>query len=161
MINNHRTAVLSVGTGLRHAVAWGVIGGVTGMVIVSILQAGERWQEIRLFGEYRAWLLASMQKGVWPTLGCSLVMACSAWDAYSQQPSRSIAVSLIKIAAGSILLWWLITAMELTPRRTKTLEHPPIYLSEFLILILPPLLVTSFSTYNDYFMRRQSDVDSE
>lgn len=46
------------------------------------------------------------------------------------------------IFATAMLLTAFLVRLELTPKRYKGMEHPEIYLSEFLVLVVPPLVIS-------------------
>jgi hypothetical protein len=152
---------LSIRSGFRSAICWGVVGAVAALVVVAVLQANERWQDLTMLGEYRSWLHSSIYKSSWPAIGCATVLACSAWAANALQPPRSLAVCLLLIASPSIVLWYVLFALEVTPRRLKGVEHPAIYFSEFLVLIIPPLVVAGLSTWASSHARRQPGQESD
>ncbi len=161
MSSNLEYATFSFRSGLRSAILWGIVGVVLALLACVVLQAQERWQDITMLGEYRSWLISSFHKGMWPALGCFIVLGCSAWAANAPQPPRNLVVCLLQVTSVSIILWLIIGAMEITPRRLKGIEHPAIYLSEFLVLIVPPMAVAGLSTWAAFAAKRDPGVDNE
>lgn len=138
---------LSAGVALRSSIAWGLLGAFLPFLAIAIIQAHERWQDLTMLGEYRGWFLSTVHKSLWPIIGCSAVLTCSAWVANVTQPARSIAVCLMKVAGASIPLWYLLAALQITPRRLKGMVRPEIYFSEFLLLVVPPMAVACLLTW--------------
>jgi hypothetical protein len=130
---------LSVRAGLTAALCWGGLGALAAAVAVAIWGWGERWDTLAELGDYDAWAGSFARTALWPAIDCACVFACSGWAAHAPRPPRRIASSALIIAGASLVLWTLIAALELTPRRIKAVEHPAIYPSELVALATPPL----------------------
>lgn len=138
---------LCIRSGLLSAIGWGIVGTVAPLLVVLTLQTVERWQDLTMLGEYRAWFHSVVDKSLWPALGCGTVLSCSAWAARAVQPVRSLAVSSLLVTSASVMSWWVLAAAEITPRRLKGIEHPAIYFSEFLVIVIPPIVVAGYLTW--------------
>jgi hypothetical protein len=128
------------------AFRWGAIGSIAAAIAVAVFGALERWYDLTLLFEYREWMNWCFQNAIWPVLGSAVVFAGAGWVANVTVPIRSLALSLFLVTSGSLVLWTLLGAAEITPRRYKSVEHPAIYPSEFLVLVTPPILVAAVLT---------------
>jgi hypothetical protein len=122
--------VLDIRAGVLGAVVWCVIGALAAAVAVAVLDLNQSY----------------LSTAMWPVLGCGAVFACAGWAARSSRPARGFVRSLIVVFFGSIVLWTVLAGLELTPRRLKSVEHPLIYPSEAVVLLVPPVLMAVILT---------------
>jgi hypothetical protein len=107
--------------------------------MVAIWGWGDRWSNFSELSDYDAWAGSFARTALWPVVGCACIFACAGWAAHAPRPPRSIGSSALIIAVASLAMWMLIAALEWTPRRIKSVEHPVIYPSELVLLVAPPL----------------------
>jgi hypothetical protein len=128
------------------AVRSGVIGSFSAAFAVATIGVFERWYDLTLLFEYREWMHWCVQNAIWPVIGSAAIFGGAGWVAHVALPIRSIASSLFLMTFGSLVLWALLGAAEITPRRYKSVEHPTIYPSELFVLVTPPILVAAVLT---------------
>ena len=129
MSSAHQANSIDFRSGFVSAVVWGGTGGLAALLIVAGLQANERWNQITMLGEYGSWWDATLHKSLWPVIGCATVFDCSAWVANVSRPPRNVVGCLLQVFGGSLIMWWYLMVLEVVPRRSKGVEHPPVYLA--------------------------------
>jgi hypothetical protein len=112
------------------AATWGVVGALAAAVAVAVLGSNQTY----------------LRTAIHPVLGCAAVFACAGWAASSPRPTYGFAESLAIVFFGSIFLWTMLAALEVTPRRLKAVEHPLVYPSEAFALLGAPILVAGLLT---------------
>jgi hypothetical protein len=83
---------------------------------------------------------------VFPVIGCAAVFACTGWATSAPAGNYSVVPTLVVIVLSSILGWYVLGGMDLTPRRFKSTYHPLVYLSELVILLGPPVVTAAVLT---------------
>jgi hypothetical protein len=81
-----------------------------------------------------------------PVVGCATLCACAGWATSAPVGKYRFSSSLAILFSTSVLLWFVLGSMELTPRHYKGEEHPPLYPSEVLVFFGPPVLATVLLT---------------
>ena len=136
----------SLRAGALAALRWGAFGGIAAAAVVAALGVVQRWYLLTELGEYGPWFRWYANASVWPALGCTVVLACAGWAAHAPRPPYKIASSLLIIVLASLIAWYFVAIAEVMPRRLKGIDHPVIYTSEFLVLLLPPVLAAVLLT---------------
>ena len=77
-----------------------------------------------------------------PLVVTSIYLGLAAWATDTPKLDHGVARTLALLASTSFPMTWLLTCLELTPKRVKIIEHPDLYPSEFLLLFLPPFLIS-------------------
>jgi hypothetical protein len=77
-----------------------------------------------------------------PLVGVPIYLGLTAWATYTPKRNHGFAKTLAIIFFTAIPSTWFLAALEMTPRRYKSIEHPDIYVSEFLLFFLPPLIMS-------------------
>jgi hypothetical protein len=81
-----------------------------------------------------------------PVIGCATVCACAGWVTFAPPGRFRFSLSLATIFAITMPIWFIAFSLEITPRRYKGIQHPAIYLSELMVLIVPPILAAAIVT---------------
>ena len=128
--------------GILSAAAWGLVGAIAAVALVSLgTLAYWHLNDTRQFDrqyDINWWRTRALP----PIIGVTTLLACAGWAAYAPRGKHRFATTLAILFFLSIPLWFVLGSMELTPRRVKSVEHPPLYPSELLVLVLPPIVVS-------------------
>jgi len=128
--------------GFIAAFIWAVIG-IAGPFIAVCVFTVVSWQLNDTSSFFRqddiAWWLT---RAVWPLVGVPIYLGLSALATYTPIQKHRFAGTLAIIFFTAIPLTWILAALELTPQRYKAGDHPEMYFSEFLLLLIPPLTIT-------------------
>ena len=81
-----------------------------------------------------------------PIIGCSCVFACAGWATFAPAGVFRFARSLAIVFTSSLPVWFVLSSMQLTPRRIGYVRDPAIYPSEFLVIVAPPILAAGIVT---------------
>jgi len=81
-----------------------------------------------------------------PVVGCTVVFACAGWATFAPVGAFRFAKSLAIVFVMSLPLWFFLASMQFTPRRIKSVEHPAMYPSEFMVIAGPPVLAAAMLT---------------
>lgn len=82
-----------------------------------------------------------------PVFAFAATFGCAGWATYVFPRGRYRYIpTLIILLAVSGPMWFLLFASPLNPRDFKSVDHPKIYLSESLMIILPPIIVCAIMT---------------
>jgi hypothetical protein len=141
-IGPHRQeAGIDVARGFYAVLCFAAIGFLAPILLIFSLAIG-RWI-VDGSNERDRPNLVSRQAGetlIFPVLGTMAVLSAAGWATFAPRRKNRFAATLAIIFAFSVLAWFVLGAMELTPKRIKSIQHPIIYLSEIVILVLPPLI---------------------
>jgi hypothetical protein len=141
---------LNIRDGVQAAILWGLLGAIAATIVVAGVELSERWLLVTELGEYHQWFQATLASAMWPMIGAGVVFASAGWVAGSAQPRVGIGSPLVIILLVSLAAWFIIGISEILPQRLKSIDHPQIYISEFLSMILPPLVVAVLLTFAGY-----------
>jgi hypothetical protein len=159
--NQHLTdKPLNIGAGIRSAMAWGMIGAIAVTIVVAGIELSDRWLLVTELGEYRQWFKAALGKALWPSFGAATIFACAGWVSGSAQPRVGIGSPLVITLLVSLAAWFVIGILGILPQRLKSIDHPHIYISEFLAMIVPPLVVAVLLTFAGYKSNLRHGVPS-
>jgi predicted permease len=76
-----------------------------------------------------------------PLVGISIYLGTAALATYTPHRNQGFAKTLAILFGTALPFTWFLAQLELTPKRYKSIEHPDLYFSEFLLLFLPPLVI--------------------
>lgn len=77
-----------------------------------------------------------------PLVAVSVYLGLTAWATYTPKRNYGFAKTLAILFSSAILLAMFLSAFISTPRRYKSAEDPGVPLSGYLLLFLPPLIVS-------------------
>lgn len=124
--------------GIRAALLCGAIGGAAPILFVVTYTMG-RWVIEGTSDFDRAYDLYRLpQVLVFPVIGTAFVFAAAGWATYAPKGSYRFARTLLLIAVISVPSWFALAGMGMAVPRYKSIEHPPIYPREALLLVVPP-----------------------
>lgn len=123
------------------------LGGAVGSISLALGLTIGRWLVEGTTPYMRELDLQSIEREMLnPVIGCTLVCAGAGFSIFAPHGTHRFTRSLVEVCLGSVMLWLVLWSLELTPRRYKEIQHPPLYPSELLILIGPPIAVASILT---------------
>jgi hypothetical protein len=133
---------MNIARGILAALLWAVAG-----VVVPVLVVGGytvlSWHinntpEIDREYDVEWWRMHAVP----PLVAASVYLGLTAWATYAPRRNYGFAKTLAILFFAAIPLAIPLGALISTPRRYKGVEHPDMYGSEFLLLFLPPLIVS-------------------
>jgi hypothetical protein len=82
----------------------------------------------------------------YPVVGCAVVFAFAGWATFAPIRPHRFARTLLLVFLISVPCWIVLSALQITPPRLKSIQHPLYYPSEILVLIGPPLMAAAVLT---------------
>ena len=137
---------LSFRSGVRGTIACGAIGAIAALLGVAAYGLFEWWNDYDEVWGYRDWLGWTVSTAAMPAVGSATIFACAGWATHAVRPPLRFVASLLIVFLISIAMWMTIIAMEITPRRIKSVDHPFMYPSEALALFGPPAVAAAIVT---------------
>lgn len=128
--------------GIFALLIWAILGPlflIIGVVVYTVVS----WQ-IYNFAEFDRQFDIDWWRvnAVVPLVVASIFFGLTAWATYTPKFDHGFAKTFAMIALTSFPMSSVLMCSELTPKRVKIIEHPDLYPSEFLLLFLPPFLIS-------------------
>jgi predicted permease len=132
---------MNIARGIIAGLMGALIGAVVPVVVVATFTLLSWHFHDTLEGDRQYDIAWWRMHAVPPLVGAAIYLGLTAWATYTPKRNCGFAKTLAIIFFTSVPLTWLLAALHLTPTRYKNVEHPAMYFSELLLLLVPPLVM--------------------
>ncbi|QDT99396.1 hypothetical protein [Gimesia aquarii] len=119
-----------------------LVGGVVPLVLISLYTITSWYFHNTYEIDRQADIAYWRNEVVYPILGVAIYFGLAAWATYTPKGNYRFTKTLAILFFLSIPLTLFIRVLRQPTPQYKTIEVPNAYFSEFLLLFLPPLLIT-------------------